>query len=82
MKTITYTDFTHRATVVAISSNDDVYIFDDTLESLEELLGFQLQFQKGTVHLVHEKNGLDTFRNGLTEYSFSLHTYTFKKIIL
>ena len=35
--------------------------------------------EKSSVHFVHEKNGLDTFSNGLTQDSFGLHADTWKK---
>lgn len=72
----TYAHFTHWAAVVVIGSDDDVNVFDDTLESLEQFLRFQLQLEQSAVHFVHEQDGLNTLSNSLTQYSFSLYTHT------
>lgn len=73
---ITYADFTHGTAVVTVGGNDNVDVFDNTLEGLEEFFTVQLQFKQCTVHFVHKKNGFDTLSNGLTQDSFSLDTYT------
>ena len=41
-----------------------------------KFLGGQLEFEKGSVHLVHEKNRLYTFGNSLPEDGLGLDTYT------
>ena len=73
------TDDTHGTVVISIGGNDDVDVLNDTLESKEEIFLLQLEFQQSTVHLVHEKNGLDTFGDGLTQDSLGLHTDTYGK---
>ena len=70
------TDDTHGTVVISIGGNDDVDVLNDTLESKEKIFLLQLKFQQSTVHLVHEKNGLDTFGGGLTQDSLGLHTDT------
>lgn len=72
----TYPHFTHGTTVIRIGGNDDVHVFNDTLESLIEFFSVQLQLKESTVHFVHEQDGLDTFGDGLTQYSFSLYAHT------
>ena len=70
------TDDTHRTIIVGIGGNDDVDVLNNTLESQKQIFLLQLQFQEGTVHFVHEKNGLDPFGDSLTQYSFGLHAHT------
>ena len=48
------TDDTHGTVVVSVGGNDNIDVFDDTLEGQKEILLVQLQLQKGTVHFVHE----------------------------
>ena len=59
-----------------IGSNDDIDVLNNTRESLVKFFGVQLQFEKSTVHLVHEKNWLYTFGNSLTKDGFGLDTDT------
>ncbi|KAF4527646.1 hypothetical protein B566_EDAN010870, partial [Ephemera danica] len=72
----TYTDFSHGARVITVGGNDDVDVFNNTLEGLEKFLLFQLQLQESTIHLVHEQHRLDTLSDGLTQHSLSLHAHT------
>merc|ERR1711971_843048 len=46
------------------------------LESQKQILLFQLQFQKGTVHFVHQENRLDPLGDGLREDGLSLDAHT------
>ena len=68
---------THRAIVISVGSNDNIDVFNDTLESQKQILLLQLQFQKGTVHFVQQKNRLDPLGDSLTEDSLSLDAHTY-----
>ena len=65
---------THGTVVVGVSGDDDVHVLNDTLESLVQILGLQLQLKKSTVHLVHEQDGANTLGNGLTQDGLGLDT--------
>lgn len=67
-------NLTHGSFIISISSNNDVDVFDNTLESLVESFLVKLELKERTVHFIHEKDRLDTFTNSLTQYSFGLHT--------
>jgi len=55
-----------------VSSDDDVDVLDDSSEGLVKLFGVELEFEKSSVHLVHEKNGLYTLGNSLSEDGLGL----------
>ena len=76
--THTHLDVSHWSIIISISGNDHVGAFHNTLECLVQILLFQLKLKQGTVHLVHEQHRLDTFSNGLTQYSLSLYTDTWR----
>jgi len=59
-----------------VSSDNNVDILNDSLELLVELLWAELEGQKRQVHLVHEKNWLNSLRNGLSEHGLGLHANT------
>ena len=69
-------DWSHWSVVVSVGGDDDVDVLNNTLEGLEELLSSELKLKKSTVHLVHEKNWLDTLSDGLTKHSFGLDTHS------
>ena len=71
-----YTNNAHWAAIVSIGGNDDVNVFDNTLEGLVKIFWFKLELEKGTVHLVHENNWTNSFGDGLTQYSLSLDADT------
>ena len=68
---------THGAIIISVGGNDNIDVFNDTLESQKQILLFQLQFQKGTVHFVHQENRLDPLGDSLTEDSLSLDAHTY-----
>lgn len=72
------TDNSHRTIVISIGSDDDVDVLNNPLESLVQVFLIQLQLQEGAVHFVHEKNGLDSLGDGLTQHGLGLHTDTCK----
>ena len=71
---------THGSIIVSVGSNDNIDVFNDTLESQKQILLLQLQFQKGTVHFVHQENRLDPLGDGLTEDSLSLDAHTYNQM--
>lgn len=72
-----YHDVPHGSPLVlAIGGDNDIDIFHNTLEGLEELIWLQLQLQQGPVHLVHHENWFDALGDGLPENSLSLHAHT------
>lgn len=74
----TYRNFSHRVVFDSIGSNDDIDVLNNSLEDLVEGLCLKLQCQQSQVHLVHEENWFDSLSNSLSQYSFCLHTHTFK----
>ena len=60
-------DVAHGAVVISVGGDDDVDVFDDTVEGLVQLFLLQLQLQKSTVHFVHHENRPDTLGDGLEE---------------
>jgi len=66
--------------LILVGGDDHVDGFNGSEESLVGIFRVQLEFQKGTVHLVYHENGLDTFTKGLSKYSLSLYTNTFDAI--
>jgi len=57
-----------------VGSDDDVDVLDDSSKGLVEFFGIELEFEKGSVHLVHEKNRLYTLGNSLSENGLGLDT--------
>jgi len=55
-----------------VSSDDDVDVLDDSREGLVKLFGVELEFEKSSVHLVHEENRLYTLGNSLSEDGLGL----------
>ena len=70
------TDNTHGTIIIGVGGNNDVDVLNNPLESKEQIFLLQLQLQQSTVHLVHEKDRLDPFGDGLSQDGFSLHTDT------
>ena len=70
---------THRTAVICIGGNNDVDVFNDTLEGLEQIFGIKLELKKGTVHLVHENNWTNSLCDGLTQDGLSLDANAYKK---
>lgn len=70
--------FSHIITF--ISGNDNVSVFNDSLEVLIHSLTVNLEFEDTSIDLVDEKNGLDLFSQSLSKHSLSLHTHTFDVI--
>jgi hypothetical protein len=73
-------DNTHGALVVTVGGDDDVHVFNNTLEGLEKFFLLKLQLEEGAVHLVHEKDRLDALSNSLTQHSLSLHAHTCQRV--
>ena len=65
-------DFAHWTIVVTVGGDDDVDVFDDTLEGLVQVFLFELEFEQRTVHLVQEEDWLDTLADGLSKDSLGL----------
>ena len=59
-----------------VGSDDDVDVFDDSGEGLVELFGVELEFEKGSVHLVHEEDRLNSLSNSLSEDGLGLDTHS------
>ena len=55
-----------------VSSDDDVDVLDDSREGLVKLFGVELEFEKSSVHLVHEEDRLYTLGNSLSEDGLGL----------
>lgn len=51
---LTYSNFAHRSVVVRVRCNNNVNVFNNTLESLIEIFAIELEFQQCAVHFVHE----------------------------
>ena len=60
-----------------ISGDDDIGIFNDTLELLIHVLTLDLELEDTSVNLVNEEDGLDFLTKSLTKYGLSLDTDTF-----
>lgn len=65
-------DFAHWTIVVTVGGDNDVDVFDDSLEGLVQVFLFELEFEEGTVHLVKEEDWLDTLTDGLSEHGLGL----------
>jgi len=65
---------------VMVCGDEDVDGFDCTRERPEQVLFGDLKLKKGTINLVDDDDRLDTFRQGLTEYSLCLYADTFNAI--
>ena len=80
-KNKTYCNVSHRIILQSIGCNDDVDILNNSLEDLVQRFCLKLQCQQSQVHLVHEKNRLDSLSNSLSQHGLCLHTYTFEIFI-
>jgi len=69
-------DDAHGTAVISVGGDDDVDVFDDALESLVQIFGFELELEKSSVHLVHEDDGTNSLRDGLTQDGLSLDADT------
>ena len=63
-----------------VGGDDDVDAFDGTGELLVQLLGFDLKLEQGTVYLVDDDDGFDTFGKSLSEHSLCLDTDTLNAV--
>jgi len=57
---------------VVVGRDNYVDVFDGTGELLVEFLGFDLKLEQGTVYLVDDDDGFDTFGKSLSEHSLGL----------
>jgi hypothetical protein len=62
--------------LVLVGSDDDVDGLDGTSERLVQIFLGDLEFEKGTVDLVDDKDGLDTLSKSLAEHSLGLDANT------
>jgi len=65
---------------VVVGGDDDVDVFDGTGELLVQLLGFDLKLEQGTVYLVDDDDGFDTFGKSLSEHSLGLDADTLNAV--
>ena len=65
---------------VVVGGDDDVDVLEGLDETLVSFFGVELEFEDGTIDLVDEDDGADTFGEGLTEDSFGLDADTFDAI--
>jgi hypothetical protein len=65
---------------ITVGGDDDVDVFNVRTESLVGFFKIHLEFDQSTIELVDEQNGLDTFRQSLTQDGFSLDADTFNAI--
>ena len=63
--------------LVVVGGDDDVDGLDDTGEVLVQILLGDLEFEKSTVDLVDDDDGLDTLTKSLAEHSLGLDADTF-----
>ena len=66
--------------LVVICGDDDVDRLDDTREILIQIFFGKLKLEKGTVDLVDNDNGLDTFTKRLSEHGLGLDADTFNGV--
>lgn len=66
--------------LVEVGGDNDVDGFDDTEEVLVQILLGELKFEKSTIDLVDDDNGLDTLTKSLSQHSFGLHAHAFDGI--
>jgi hypothetical protein len=57
-----------------IGSNDNVGVFNNSLEVLIHGLSIYLEFKDTSVNFVNEENWLDLFTEGLSEDGLCVHT--------
>ena len=63
-----------------VGRDDNIGIFDDSLEVLIHGLSIDLEFEDTSIDLVDEEYWLNLLSQGLSEHSFGLHTDTFDVI--
>jgi hypothetical protein len=61
---------------IAVFEKKYLLYFKPYLEGLVKILLLKLELEQGTIHLVHQDNGLDTLSNGLTQNGLGLDTDT------
>ena len=65
---------------VVVGGDDDVDVFGGTGELLIQLLGFDLRLEQGTIYLVNDDDGFDTFGKSLSEHSLGLDADTLNTV--
>lgn len=60
-----------------VGGDDDVGVFDNSLEVLVDGFGVVFKFEEGSIDFVNHENGSDEFLEGLSEDSFGLDANSF-----
>lgn len=63
-----------------VGGDDDVGVFDDSLEVLVDGFGVVLELEEGSVDFVNHEHGSDEFLKGLSEHGFGLDADSFDVI--
>lgn len=78
--TLVWVNLDITESLVEVCGDNDVNGLDDTGKVLEQVLLGELEFEKSTIDLVDDDDGLDTLTKSLSEHSLGLHAHTFNGV--